>query len=77
MDDDPPLNLGFEEAPAAFVSASQTARVWTEQWVHAQLFCPNCGKRPIRRFPGNWPVAEALGRASVGRDEASSGSARP
>jgi type II restriction enzyme len=60
MDDDPPLHLGFEEAATPFVSPSQNARVWTEQWVHAQLFCPNCGTRPIRRFPGNRPVADFL-----------------
>jgi type II restriction enzyme len=60
MNDDPPLHLGFEEAATPFVSPSQNARVWTEQWVHAQLFCPNCGTRPIRRFPGNRPVADFL-----------------
>jgi type II restriction enzyme len=60
MDDDPPLHLGFEEAGTPFVSGAQNARVWTEQWVHAQLFCPNCGTRPIRRFPGNRPVADFL-----------------
>jgi type II restriction enzyme len=60
MDDDPPLHLGFEESATPFVSASQNARVWTEQWVHAQLFCPHCGARPIARFPGNRPVADFL-----------------
>jgi len=60
MDDDPPLHLGFEETATPFVSASQNARVWTEQWVHARLFCPNCGTRPIGRFTGNRPVADFL-----------------
>ena len=55
---DEPLNLGFEEAATAFVSASQNARVWTEQWVAANLFCPNCGAPRITQFPGNRKVAD-------------------
>ena len=58
MDDDLPPHLGFEESATPFVSASQNARVWTEQWVHAHLFCPNCGQRKIERFVGNRPVAD-------------------
>lgn len=55
---DEPLNLGFEEAAIAYESASQSARVWTEQWVHARLFCPNCGAAGIDRYPNNQPVAD-------------------
>ena len=58
MDDEPPLHLGFEESATPFVSASQNARVWTERWVHAHLFCPNCGAQKIERFTGNRPVAD-------------------
>ena len=55
---DPPLYLGFEETPTPFESASQNARVWTEQWAHAWLFCPNCGAPKLERFEGNRPVAD-------------------
>ncbi|MDQ2860761.1 MAG: restriction endonuclease [Pseudomonadota bacterium] len=55
---DEPLNLGFEEAATPFVSASQNARVWTEQWVGANLFCPNCGAPRVHQFPGNRKVAD-------------------
>ena len=57
MTDDAP-HLGFEESATPFVNASQNARVWTEQWAHAWLFCPNCGAQPIDRFAGNRPVAD-------------------
>ena len=43
-----------------FVSASQNARVLTEGWVEASLFCPNCGAQPISRFAANRPVADFL-----------------
>jgi type II restriction enzyme len=55
---DEPLNLGFEESATPFLSPSQNARVWTEQWVHASLFCPNCGAEKIRRYPNNQPAAD-------------------
>lgn len=55
---DDPLHLGFEEAPVAFVSGSQSARVWTETWVGEHLFCPNCGAPRVSRFPGNRRVAD-------------------
>jgi type II restriction enzyme len=55
---DEPFNLGFEEAAVPFLSASQNARVWTEQWVAANLFCPNCGAARMGRYPNNQPVAD-------------------
>ena len=55
---DRPLNLGFEEASTAFVSAAQNARIWTEQWAAAWLFCPNCGAETLSQFPGNSRVAD-------------------
>jgi type II restriction enzyme len=55
---DPPLNLGFEEASAHFESASQNARVWTEAWAGANLFCPSCGRSDITRYRANRPVAD-------------------
>ena len=55
---DPPLHLGFAEAPVVFESASQRARVWTEQWAAAHLFCPNCGAAKIESYKNNRPVAD-------------------
>jgi type II restriction enzyme len=59
---DEPVDLGFEEAGALFVSASQNARIWTEHWVGANLFCPNCASPRIDQFPGNRKVADFLCR---------------
>jgi len=52
------FHLGFAEPETAFVSASQNARLWTEAWVHARLFCPNCGAARIARYPNNQPFAD-------------------
>jgi type II restriction enzyme len=58
VDDDPPFSLGFEEPAAGYTSGAQRARVFTESWVAAQLFCPSCGERRIARYPNNSPVAD-------------------
>jgi type II restriction enzyme len=50
--------LGFEEAPAHFESASQKARVSTERWALNWMFCPNCGERPLAQFANNAKVAD-------------------
>lgn len=55
---DPPLHLGFAEAPVVFESPSQRARVWTERWAAAHLFCPNCGAQNITSYKNNRPVAD-------------------
>jgi type II restriction enzyme len=52
------MNLGFEETQAPFESASQNARVWTEQWVKTWLFCPNCGAPNLSGYERNRPVAD-------------------
>jgi len=57
-DDGPPFSLGFEEPGAGYVSGSQRARVFTESWVAAHLFCPSCGERRIARYPNNSPAAD-------------------
>src|SRR5580658_6677579 len=57
-EDAPPFSLGLEDPGAAYVSGSQRARVFTESWVAAYLFCPNCGARRIARHPNNSPVAD-------------------
>ena len=56
--DDPPFTLGFEEPGVGYVSGSQRARIFTESWVAAHLFCPACGERRIERFTNNSPVAD-------------------
>ncbi|MGH7023297.1 MAG: DpnI domain-containing protein [Caulobacteraceae bacterium] len=55
---DPPLYLGFEEAPTPFEGPTQRARIWTEHWVRERLFCPNCGAPSITQFASNRPVAD-------------------
>ncbi|HEV7157931.1 MAG TPA: DpnI domain-containing protein [Caulobacteraceae bacterium] len=55
---DPPLHLGFEEAPTPFEGPTQKARIWTEHWVRNRLFCPSCGAPSLNQFPGNRPVAD-------------------
>lgn len=59
-DDAPWANLGLREEAAEFTSEAQNARVMTEGWVAASLFCPNCGAQPISRFAANRPVADFL-----------------
>ncbi len=51
-------NLGFAEEQAVFVSASQNARVLSEGWIAANLFCPACGADRLRATPNNTPVAD-------------------
>ena len=53
------MKLGFEESrQAAYHSGSQKARVLTEAWASAQLFCPNCGAERLSKFRNNQPVAD-------------------
>ncbi len=52
------MKLGFEEAQAKYISGSQRARVWTEQWVSRWLYCANCGNPELLQFPPNLPVAD-------------------
>lgn len=52
------MKLGFEEAQTPYTSASQSARVWTEDWVRRELYCPNCGCTKLEKFPNNRPVAD-------------------
>lgn len=33
-------------------------RVLTEQWVDNSIFCPNCGRLDIDKYPNNQPVAD-------------------
>ncbi|MEO0893162.1 MAG: DpnI domain-containing protein [Pseudomonadota bacterium] len=52
------MKRGFSEAPTGFVSASQTARVETEEWAARHMFCPNCGNPNLTSFEANRPVAD-------------------
>ncbi len=52
------MKLGFEESQASYISASQSARAWTEQWVSRWLFCPNCGNQNVTQYAANRPVAD-------------------
>src|SRR5665213_1323611 len=52
------MELGFEESASAFDSASQNARIWTEQWVRNWLYCPNCGAQNLSGYEPNRPVAD-------------------
>jgi type II restriction enzyme len=52
------MDLGFEEPAAVFESGSQNARIWTEGWVHARLYCPNCAAPRIERYPANRAAAD-------------------
>jgi type II restriction enzyme len=58
VDDEPPFHLGFEEPPAIYASPSQRARIFTESWVAAYIFCPNCGAHRITQHPNNSHVAD-------------------
>ena len=52
------MKLGFEESQTSYTSGSQSARAWTERWVHDWVYCPNCGSPRITAFPNNSPVAD-------------------
>lgn len=52
------MKLEFEEAQTPYSSGSQSARVWTERWVRASAYCPNCGSPAMSAFPNNSPVAD-------------------
>jgi hypothetical protein len=52
------MKFEFREPRTNYISGSQKARVWTEQWVSEWLYCPNCGNPEILQFPANLPVAD-------------------
>lgn len=52
------MKFEFREPNSVYVSGSQRARVWTEQWVSEWLYCVNCGNPEILQFPANLPVAD-------------------
>ena len=53
------MNLTFNKQFANhYKSLSQKARVLTEHWVDESVFCPNCGRLDIDKYPNNQPVAD-------------------
>ncbi len=45
-------------ATDTYRSASQIARIVTEQWAAECMFCPNCGCARLSRFAANTPLAD-------------------
>ena len=64
---DPPLDLGFAEPATPFHSGAQTARVLSEAWAAARLYCPACGADRLSAWPNNTRVAD-LWCANCGED---------
>ncbi|OGZ27484.1 MAG: restriction endonuclease [Candidatus Nealsonbacteria bacterium RIFOXYB1_FULL_40_15] len=53
------MNLTLNKTLANnYKSPAQRARVLTEDWVDNEIFCPNCGKLNIDKYPNNQPVAD-------------------
>lgn len=58
MSSDRRWNMGFEESVEAYDSGSQRARVWTEAWVGAWMYCPHCGADRLVRGKNNTPAGD-------------------
>lgn len=53
------MDLIFDvKLTAGYKSASQMARIMTENWVGNSAFCPNCGHYQIDKYSNNKPVAD-------------------
>jgi len=53
------MKLTFDrQLSIRYKNQSQKARVLTEQWVAESVFCPNCGRSDIDKYPNNQPVAD-------------------
>ena len=52
------MRLGFEEIQTPFLSGSQSARKWTEDWAAAHLYCLACGADSVSPYENNRPVAD-------------------
>lgn len=52
-------DLRFDQSLGnGYRSASQRARVYTEGWMSAYMFCPRCGHDRLSQFENNRPVAD-------------------
>jgi type II restriction enzyme len=58
MSDERWKRLELRENASAYVSQSQSARLWSEGWVRDNMFCPACGEEAINKLPNNSPVAD-------------------
>lgn len=55
------MNLYFDKSLAQnYKNPSQITRVLTESWMGANVYCPNCGCKPIHKAPNNCPVQDFL-----------------
>ena len=53
------MNLNFDNIEITqYHSASQIARIKTENWVTRNMYCPRCGNIHINHFENNRPVAD-------------------
>jgi len=53
------MKLNFNTTVAnKYKSATQRARVLTEDWVDREIFCPNCGQLNIDKYVNNKPAAD-------------------
>ncbi len=53
------MNLNFDlNLCISYTSPAQRARVLTESWVESEIYCPNCGRASIKRYPNNTPVGD-------------------
>lgn len=53
------MNLFFDMGISnGYKSASQVARVVTENWVVRNMFCPVCGAPLLQQYTANRPVAD-------------------
>ncbi|KKR37913.1 restriction endonuclease [Candidatus Woesebacteria bacterium RIFOXYA1_FULL_40_18] len=53
------MNLTFDAALAdGYKNQSQRIRILTEAWVNNQIYCPNCGRLNIEKYPNNQTVAD-------------------
>ncbi|WP_417497287.1 DpnI domain-containing protein [Maricaulis sp.] len=52
------MKLEFRETQAPYVSGTQAARWWTEDWASNELFCPSCGGESLTGYENNRPVAD-------------------
>lgn len=53
------MNINFAHLDIShYHSASQIARIKTENWVSQNMYCPRCGNLHINHFENNRPVAD-------------------
>lgn len=58
MNDERWNRLQLLEDATAYTSQSQSARLWSEDWVRGNMFCPACIAPAISKLPNNSPVAD-------------------